>query len=57
MIFGEVQEYNELNLNEGYTDFYLTLQTEDFTPYFENENNLFTSPNFSLFSVKHFIKL
>lgn len=32
------KEY-ELNLNEGYTDFYLTLQTEDFTPYFENENN------------------
>ena len=29
----------ELNLSGGYTDFYLTLQTEDFTPYFENENN------------------
>lgn len=32
------KEY-ELNLNEGYTDFYLTLQTEDFTPYYENENH------------------
>ena len=34
----DTKEY-ELDLNEGYTDFYLTLQTEDFTPYFENENN------------------
>ena len=34
----DTKEY-ELDINEGYTDFYLTLQTEDFTPYFENENN------------------
>lgn len=34
----DTKEY-ELDLKEGYTDFYLTLQTEDFTPYFENENN------------------
>ena len=34
----DTKEY-ELNLMEGYTEFYLTLQTEDFTPYFENENH------------------
>lgn len=34
----DTKEY-ELDLNEGYTEFYLTLQTEDFTPYFENENH------------------
>lgn len=34
----DTKEY-ELDLNEGYTDFYLTLQTEDYVPYYENENH------------------
>lgn len=34
----DTKEY-ELNLMEGYTDFYLTLQTEDYVPYYENENH------------------
>lgn len=34
----DTKEY-ELDLNEGYTDFYLTLQTEDYMPYYENENH------------------
>lgn len=34
----DTNEY-ELNLSEGYTDFYLTLQTEDYAPYYENENH------------------
>lgn len=33
----DTKEY-ELNLMEGYTEFYLTLQTEDYVPYYENEN-------------------
>lgn len=34
----DTKEY-ELDLKEGYTDFYLTLQTEDYAPYYENENH------------------
>lgn len=34
----DTKEY-ELDLMEGYTDFYLTLQTEDYAPYYENENH------------------
>ena len=34
----DTKEY-ELNLMEGYTEFYLTLQTEDYVPYYENENH------------------
>ena len=34
----DTKEY-ELDLNEGYTDFYLTLQTEDYVPYYEKENH------------------
>lgn len=34
----DTNEY-ELNLSEGYTEFYLTLQTEDYVPYYENENH------------------
>lgn len=34
----DTKEY-ELDLKEGYTDFYLTLQTEDYVPYYENENH------------------
>ena len=34
----DTKEY-ELNLMEGYNDFYLTLQTEDYVPYYENKNH------------------